>query len=179
MWQKCAKSWTFSKVMAYLAKSWLDLTHSLLTHSVLKRILEERFNFLTFPADFYIPIILSNLNYDCSNFLDLRNLQNKLKNILCACFFTRFKVQSYKNQGITDKYRGVNTKRLLQKGISPIVPSACHPTQNTIRPLFIKWPFLNPPLRFTYQRRWKLEKILGNTINKISLFIPVFLFFSN
>ena len=83
MWQKCANSWTFSKVMAYLAKSWLDLTHSLLTHSVLKRILEERFNFLTFPADFYIPLIFSNLSYNHSNFLNLRNLQEQVKKVFC------------------------------------------------------------------------------------------------
>jgi hypothetical protein len=33
-------------------------------------------NFLTFPADFWIPIIFSNCN--CSNLLDLRNLQEQM-----------------------------------------------------------------------------------------------------
>ena len=32
-------------------------------------------NFLTFPACFEIPIFFSNLNYNCSNLLDMRNLQ--------------------------------------------------------------------------------------------------------
>ena len=32
--------------------------------------------FLTFPACFLIPIIFSNLNYNCSNLLDLRTLQS-------------------------------------------------------------------------------------------------------
>ena len=43
-------------------------------------------NFLTFPACFEIPIFFSNLNSNCSNVLDLRNLQaesrDKLKSIL-------------------------------------------------------------------------------------------------
>jgi hypothetical protein len=39
--------------------------------------------FLTFPACFWIPIIFSNLNYNCSNFLDLRNLQEQVKKAFC------------------------------------------------------------------------------------------------
>ena len=35
--------------------------------------------FLTFPACFYIPIIFSNLNSNCSNLLYLRNLQELVK----------------------------------------------------------------------------------------------------
>ena len=31
-------------------------------------------NFLTFPACFSIPIFFSNLSYNCSNLLDMRNL---------------------------------------------------------------------------------------------------------
>ena len=39
--------------------------------------------FVTFPANFLIPIFFSNLIYNCSNTLDLRNLQEKsLKSIL-------------------------------------------------------------------------------------------------
>ena len=36
-------------------------------------------SFLTFPACFKIPIIFSNLNYNCSNLLDMRNLQEQVK----------------------------------------------------------------------------------------------------
>ena len=39
--------------------------------------------FLTFPACFYIPIIFSNLNSNCSNSLDLRNLQEQVKKAFC------------------------------------------------------------------------------------------------
>ena len=37
--------------------------------------------FLTLPADFWIPIIFSNLN--CSNILDLRNLQEQVNKAFC------------------------------------------------------------------------------------------------
>ena len=36
-------------------------------------------SFLTFPACFKIPIFFSNLNYNCSNLLDMRNLQEQVK----------------------------------------------------------------------------------------------------
>ena len=39
--------------------------------------------FLTFPACFSIPIIFSNLNYNCSNSLDMRNLQEQVKKAFC------------------------------------------------------------------------------------------------
>ena len=39
--------------------------------------------FLTFPACFSIPKFVSNLNYDCSNFLDVRNLQKQVKKAFC------------------------------------------------------------------------------------------------
>ena len=42
-----------------------------------------KFNFLTFPADFLIPIIFSNLNYNCSNFFYVRNLQEQVKKAFC------------------------------------------------------------------------------------------------
>ena len=35
--------------------------------------------FLTFPVGFYIPIIFSNLNYNYSNVLDLRNFHGQVK----------------------------------------------------------------------------------------------------
>ena len=46
-------------------------------------ILHYQLFFLTFPADFSIPIIFSNLNYNCSNFLDQRNLQEQVKIAFC------------------------------------------------------------------------------------------------
>ena len=36
-------------------------------------------HFLTFPADLQIRIFFSNLNSDCSNLLDLRNLKEHVK----------------------------------------------------------------------------------------------------
>ena len=38
--------------------------------------------FLTFPACFLIPIIFSNLNSNCSNLFNLRNLQEQVKKAL-------------------------------------------------------------------------------------------------
>ena len=40
-------------------------------------------NLLTFPACFLIPIIFSNLNYNCSTFFDLKNLQEQVKKAFC------------------------------------------------------------------------------------------------
>ena len=39
--------------------------------------------FLTFPACFKIPIFFSNLNSDCSDLLDLRNLKEQVKKAFC------------------------------------------------------------------------------------------------
>ena len=39
--------------------------------------------FLTFPACFSIPIIFSNLNFNCSNLSSLRNLQEQVKKAFC------------------------------------------------------------------------------------------------
>ena len=39
--------------------------------------------FLTFPACFQIPIIFSDLNSNCSNSLDMRNLQEQDKKAFC------------------------------------------------------------------------------------------------
>ena len=39
--------------------------------------------FLIFPACFYIPIIFSNLNSNCTNVLDLETSRNKLKKAFC------------------------------------------------------------------------------------------------
>ena len=43
----------------------------------------EQHHFLTFPACFSIPIFFSNLNYNCSNLLDMRNLQEQVKKAFC------------------------------------------------------------------------------------------------
>ena len=40
-------------------------------------------NFLTLSSCFYIPIIFSNLNSNCSNLLYLRNLQEQVKKAFC------------------------------------------------------------------------------------------------
>jgi hypothetical protein len=45
--------------------------------------LGQKYYFLTFPAYFLIPIISSNLNYNFSIFLDLRNLQEQVKKAFC------------------------------------------------------------------------------------------------
>ena len=47
--------------------NWVQWNSSIWTPSI----------FLTFPAHFYIPIIFSNSNLNCSNVSDLRNLQKK------------------------------------------------------------------------------------------------------
>ena len=40
-------------------------------------------SFLTFSECFSIPIIFSNMNYSCSNLLDIRNLQEQVKKAFC------------------------------------------------------------------------------------------------
>ena len=39
--------------------------------------------FLTFPECFLMPIIFSNLNSNCSNLSDMRNLQEQVKKAFC------------------------------------------------------------------------------------------------
>ena len=39
--------------------------------------------FLTIPACFWIPIFFSNMNSNCSNLLDMRNLQEQVKKAFC------------------------------------------------------------------------------------------------
>ena len=56
------------------------------THIINSKDVRLFFNqtyFLTFLAWFSIPIIFSNLNSDCSNLLDLRNLQEQVKKAFC------------------------------------------------------------------------------------------------
>ena len=47
------------------------------------KVIINLFHFLTFPACFSIPIIFSNLNSNCPNRLDLRNLQEQVKKAFC------------------------------------------------------------------------------------------------
>ena len=49
----------------------------------LKQVLKMYNNFLTFPACFWIPIIFSTLNFNCSNLFDMRNLQEQVKKAFC------------------------------------------------------------------------------------------------
>ena len=51
------------------------------TMSIIAENYEKIVYFLTFPADFSIPIIFSNLNYNCFNFSGLRNLQEQVKKV--------------------------------------------------------------------------------------------------
>ena len=44
---------------------------------------QPKYIFLTFPACFKIPIIFSSLNSNCSNLLDMRNLQEQVKKAFC------------------------------------------------------------------------------------------------
>jgi hypothetical protein len=43
------------------------------------KISSRKTPFVTFPANFWIPIIFCNFNSNCSNILELRDLRNKLK----------------------------------------------------------------------------------------------------
>ena len=56
-------------------------------------ITEKYTDFLTCSADFWITILFSNFNYDCSNVLDLINLQEQVKKAVCyQKFFWPFTV---------------------------------------------------------------------------------------
>ena len=48
-----------------------------------QRNFRENVHFLTFPAYFLIPIFFCNLNANCSNLSDMRNLQEQVKNAFC------------------------------------------------------------------------------------------------
>ena len=50
---------------------------------VSRPFLRDNNSFLTFPACFWIPIIFYDLNYNCSNLLDMRNLQEQVKKAFC------------------------------------------------------------------------------------------------
>ena len=60
----------------------VPLCRSFWTHAyfhILINVMIDISTFLTFPACFYIPIIFSNLNSNCSNSLDLINIQEQVK----------------------------------------------------------------------------------------------------
>ena len=60
-------------VMTHCGKSLFEFSVSTIQSSVLS--IRRNGIFLNFPACFSIRIIFSNLNFDCSNLLDMRNLQ--------------------------------------------------------------------------------------------------------
>ena len=43
--------------------------------------IKQHLPFLTFPACFSIPIFFSKLNSNCSNLLDMKNLQEQVKKV--------------------------------------------------------------------------------------------------
>ena len=45
--------------------------------------LGQKHYFLTFPADFWIPIFFSNFNSNLYNSIDMRNLQEQIKKAFC------------------------------------------------------------------------------------------------
>ena len=57
--------------------------YCILVNGMLEKAFHAHFPFLSFPACFWIPIIFSNLNSNCSDLLDLRNLQEQVKKALC------------------------------------------------------------------------------------------------
>ena len=61
---------------------WQNIPQQLAGH-VLVKTLPNSIHFLTFPACFSIPIFFSDLNYNCSNLLDMRNLQEQVKKAFC------------------------------------------------------------------------------------------------
>ena len=63
------------RIVYYLNKK----TRLFTLHEKKKSHLSEKMSFLTFPACFYIPIIFYNMNSNCSNLLDERNLQEQVK----------------------------------------------------------------------------------------------------
>ena len=71
--------WSFGKVFV---NYWWSITNTCLdVWSLIRPSL--KLIFLTFPADFYFPIIFTNLNYNCSIFWDLRNLQEQVEIAFC------------------------------------------------------------------------------------------------
>ena len=109
-------------------------------------------NFLTFPACFSIPIIFSNLNSNCSNLLDLRNLQDQVKKAFCyQKLFWPFNVWTNCSSDLKKFYQSLEQFFQTVKG------------QNN----FWQWnAFLTWSWRFLIsnkleQFKFKLEKIIG------------------
>ena len=85
--QSVCKSWAISKIERAIEyfqvfKETLELRKNIFT-TTKKYVEVHNMYFLTFPADFLIPIIFSNLNSNCSDLLDLRNLQEQVKKAFC------------------------------------------------------------------------------------------------
>ena len=56
---------------------------SILQHLAIAKFYTGKYIFLKFNACFYITIVFSNLNSNCSNLLDLKNLQEQVKKAFC------------------------------------------------------------------------------------------------
>ena len=69
-----------SSIHSLIISSTPDLEIKKKNHCYFEKI---NYLFLTFPARFQIPVIFSNLNYNCSNLSDLRNLHEQVKKAFC------------------------------------------------------------------------------------------------
>ena len=102
--ETCLKNLSYDSIKSdkkhYFVNVCIKILLEMKFHSIVKNLLEEFqfqsqyiidfFNcylqdpdFLTFPAYFWIPIFFSNLNFNCSNLLDMRNLQGQVKKVFC------------------------------------------------------------------------------------------------
>ena len=57
--------------------------YCILVNGMLEKAFHAHFPFLSFPACFWIPIFFSNLNSNCSDLLDLINLQEQVLKAFC------------------------------------------------------------------------------------------------
>ena len=78
----------FSKSLEYIRKLTLIFRRGIhypafYWFCVAKSELFEKWAFSNFSCIFQIPIFFSNLNSNCSNFLDMRNLQEQVKKAFC------------------------------------------------------------------------------------------------
>ena len=71
--------WRWCRFTSSILKTRLLASDNLLFEHNFMVWLDGKYYFLTFPACFSIPITFSNLNSNCSNSLDMRNLQEQVK----------------------------------------------------------------------------------------------------
>ena len=81
--QRCVKIWQphMSKVNVYQLRTYIRRPYLLIAELDMasKKVKVRKYNFLTFPGCFSLPIISSNFDYNCSNWLDMRNLLEQVK----------------------------------------------------------------------------------------------------